>query len=111
MKRECLVTIKPLYNSGLTQVALQGIRKQSVEDAEKLLSKRVASFMMSKGFAKEAEYVSIVADWHRANDERGVNQISRCKANYSMLNYILDEWMPWHKETYDFSTIDINRLV
>ena len=26
-----------------------------------------------------------------------------------MLNMILDEWMPWHKELYDFSNIDINR--
>jgi len=24
---------------------------------------------------------------------------------------ILDEWMPWHKENYDFSTIDINKQV
>ncbi|KAJ7386040.1 hypothetical protein OS493_012374 [Desmophyllum pertusum] len=22
---------------------------------------------------------------------------------------VLDEWMPWHTELYDFSTIDINR--
>lgn len=28
-----------------------------------------------------------------------------------MLNYILDEWMPWHKDDYDFSKIDINRPV
>ena len=29
--------------------------------------------------------------------------------NYEMLNYVLDDWMPWHRENYDFSTIDINR--
>ncbi|KAK3752537.1 hypothetical protein QZH41_016313 [Actinostola sp. cb2023] len=28
-----------------------------------------------------------------------------------MLNYILDEWMPWHTNNYDFSTIDVNRPV
>lgn len=29
-----------------------------------------------------------------------------------MLNMILDEWMPpWHRENYDFSTIDINRYI
>ncbi|KAJ7394540.1 hypothetical protein OS493_000355 [Desmophyllum pertusum] len=28
-----------------------------------------------------------------------------------MLNYVLDEWMPWHVENYDFRTIDINRPV
>ena len=95
---------------GLTQVALQGVRKQSVEDAEKLLSKRVATFMSSKGFTEESKYVSVIAEWHRANDERGMDQISRSRANYNLLNYLLDIWMPWHREKYDFSTIDINRL-
>ena len=28
-----------------------------------------------------------------------------------MLNMILDEWMPWHVDLYDFSTIDINRYL
>ncbi|XP_077869194.1 uncharacterized protein LOC144360307 [Saccoglossus kowalevskii] len=26
-----------------------------------------------------------------------------------MLNYILEDLMPWHKEVYDFATIDVNR--
>ena len=95
--------------TGLTQVSLQGLRKQSVEDAEKLLSTRVATFLESKGYQSEAEYVQIIADWHRGNDERGLSQLERSRANYALLNYVLDEWMPWHRRNYDFTSIDINR--
>ena len=28
-----------------------------------------------------------------------------------MLNMILDDWMPWHRNNYDFSSIDINRSI
>ena len=56
-------------------------------------------------------YVEIVAGWHEAADGRGLSQLERCRKNYAMLNMILDEWMPWHKEVYDFATIDINRQV
>lgn len=97
------------YCSDLTQVSLQGLRKQSVEDAERLLSTSVARFFRSRGYVAEAEYVQIIADWHRANDERGLSQLERSRANYGLLNYLLDEWMPWHRDNYDFASIDINR--
>ena len=42
-------------------------------------------------------------------DGRGISQLERCKKNYAMLNLILDERMPWHREVYDFRSIDINR--
>ena len=96
--------------TGLTHAALTGQRKQSVVDAERLLSLHVAKFFKDKGYQAEAEYVSIIANWHEASDGRGMTQFQRCKANYSMLNYVLDEWMPWHRETYDFSLMDINRF-
>lgn len=57
----------------------------------------------------EGEYVEIVAGWHEAADGRGLTELKCCKNNYVMLNMILDEWMPWHRQTYDFSTNDINR--
>lgn len=95
--------------TGLTHTALTGQRKQSVSDAERLLSHHVAKFFKKKGYEKEAEYVSIIADWHEASDGRGMSQLQRSKANYRMLNYILDEWMPWHRTNYNFSLIDINK--
>lgn len=98
-------------NTGLTYTALAGKRKQSVVDAEKLLSYNVAEFFRQKGYCKEYEYVKVIAQWHEASDGRGISQLQRCRYNHEMLGYILDEWMPWHRENYDFSTIDINRYV
>ena len=95
--------------TGLTHTALVGKRKQSVIDAEKLLSFHVAAFLDEKGYKREAEYVQIVAKWHEASDGRGVTQLNRCRANYSMLNYIMEELIPWYNESNDLSSIDINR--
>ncbi|KAI8494599.1 hypothetical protein Bbelb_278250 [Branchiostoma belcheri] len=51
-------------DTDLTYAALVGLRKQSVSDAEKLLSHAVAQFFKSKGYESEAQYVKVVADWH-----------------------------------------------
>lgn len=82
--------------TGLTLVALRGERKESVQDAERMLF-LVAKFLREHGYEMEARYVQIVADWHEAADARGISQLDRCKKNYAMLNLILDEWMPWHR--------------
>lgn len=95
--------------SGLTHAALVGKRKQSLIDAERLLSYHVVESLERHGYINEAEYVKVVVNWHEATDGRGLTQLQRCKYNYKMLNYILDKWMPWHMTNYDFSTIDINR--
>ena len=96
-------------NTGLTYTALAGKRKQSVVDAERLLSYHVADFFREKGYENEYQYVKVIAQWHESSDGRGISQLKRSQYNYEMLNYILDEWMPWHKDDYDFSKIDINR--
>ena len=95
--------------SGLTHAALVGKRKQSVKDAERLLSYHVVASLDRHGHNTEADYVRIIAQWHEASDGRGLSQLQRCRYNYEMLNFILDEWMPWHTDTYNFATIDINR--
>ena len=51
----------------------------------------------------------IISNEHEASDGRGLSQLQRSKYNYEMLNYVLDDWMPWHHENYDFPTIDIDR--
>ena len=96
-------------NTGLTHAALVGERKQSVPDAEKMFSYLAAKFLREHGYETEAYYVETVAGWHEAADGRGLTELERCRKNYSMLNMILDEWMPWHRDNYDFTTIDINR--
>ena len=86
-----------------------GKRRQSVKDAERLLSYHVADSLQRHGYIEEANYVRIVAQWHESSDGRGLSQLQRCRFNYQMLNFILEELMPWYDECYDFSTIDINR--
>ena len=104
---------KAMRNSmtGLTPAALIGSRKQSVPDAEKLLSFHVAKFFRDNNYDGEAEYVETVAKWHEASDGRGLGQLQRCRQNYGMLNYILDEWIPWQRDVYDLSLLDINKYV
>jgi hypothetical protein len=96
-------------NTGLTFASLTGERKQSVVDAERMLSYLVSKFLNENGYEKEGAYINIVAGWHEAADGRGLSELERCKKNYAMLNMILDDWMPWYKTTPDLSTIDINR--
>jgi len=95
--------------TGLTHAALTGERKQSVVDAERMLSFLVSRFLSEHGYIREAHYVNTVAGWHEAADGRGVTELERCRKNYAMLNMVLDEWMPWHNDSYNFSLININR--
>ena len=79
--------------TGLTLAALRGERKQSVQDAERILSFLVAKFLREHGYEMEAKYVEIVAGWPEAADGRGISQLERCRKYYAILNQILDEWM------------------
>ena len=95
--------------SGLTYPALVGLRKQSVEDAERMFSLPLANFMEAKGYTAEAQYIRAVNGWRRATDERGLSQLERCRLNHKFLQYILDDLMPWHHSKYDFSLLEVNR--
>ena len=68
--------------SGLTYPALNGQRKQSVRDAERLFSKPMLKFMLRKNYKFEADYIKVVLNWRRLPDERGLSQL---KFNYEML--------------------------
>ena len=61
--------------TGLTLAALTGERKQSVVDAERMLSYLVATFLCENGYGKEGEYVRIVAGWHEAADGSGLSEL------------------------------------
>jgi len=43
--------------SGLTYPALVGLRKQSVQDAERMFSEPLAEFMERKGYTEECKYI------------------------------------------------------
>ena len=82
-----------------------------MRDAERLLSKEMVSFMRKRGYSFEAHYIDAILNWRRSSDERGLTQLERSRFNYQMLNYLLDELMPWHKDCYDFSTLEVNRYI
>ena len=98
-------------SSGLTYPALTGARKQSVVDAERLFSPKLAAFMYRKGYVYEAKYIDTIWNWRRACDERGLSELDRSHFNHEFLNLILDELIPWHRESYDFSLLEVNRYV
>lgn len=64
-------------SSGLTYPAFVGSRKQSVVDAERLFNPKLAAFMEKKGYTCEANYISVIWNWHRASDERGLSSLQR----------------------------------
>ncbi len=110
MLEKCVETLEN-RESLLTYPALTGQHKQSVRDAERLLSKEMVEFMKRKGYSFEAKYIETILNWRRYSDERGLTQLLCCRYNYDMLNYLLYELMPWYKENYDFSTLEVNGYV
>ena len=98
-------------HTGLTYTALTGKRKQSVSDAEKLLSTAVADWCKNNGHPEEGRVIEVIANWHKASDGRGLDEETRKKYNIAMLDFILEDWMPWYKENKDYSTLDPNRFI
>ena len=96
-------------STGLTYTALTGKRKQSVPDAEKLLSGAVSTWLIKHNYHREGQFVEIVANWHKATDGRGISEEQRKCYNEAMLNFLLEDWMPWYESNMDFSTLDANR--
>ena len=78
-------------------------------DAEHLFQPDLAAFMEEKDYHNEARYIRVIWNGRRAGDERGLSELQHSKFNYQLLNMILDELMPWYKETYDFSLLEVNR--
>ena len=98
-------------STGLTVPALTGERKQSITDVERLFGAGLLEWLKRKQYNAEAKYVEVIHNWHRATDERGLSELQRSRFNYEMLNYILDDLMPWYKVNYDLSLLEVNRYV
>ena len=96
-------------SSNLTYAALTGERKQSVQDAECLFSLDMVAFMKTKGYVYEEKFISVICNWRRAHDERGLTDLQRCRYNYEFLTVILEELMPWYSTHPDFSFLEVNQ--
>ena len=97
--------------TGLTYPALTGKRKQSVPDAENLLSAAVADWCKSNNYPEEGRVIEVITNWHKASDGRGLSEDTRKKYNLAMLDFLLEDWMPWYKDNRDYSTLDPNRFI
>ena len=99
-------------STGLTYPALTGVRKQSVEDVEKLFGEGVIRFMEQHKYENEAKYLRTVRNWRRAVDERGLSDIQRQQFCSEFLDYILKDLIPWYSvEKKDLSTLEVNRCI
>ena len=67
--------------------------------------------MERKKYNYEASYIRAVLGWREACDQRGLSELERCRRNYCMLNFMLDELLPWHNQVYDFSLLEVNRYL
>ena len=98
-------------STGLTYEALTGKQKQSVPHCEEIFSRGVLEFMQRNGHANEAKFIETVRNWHKAADGRGLSEQTRSQYNKDMLNFLLEDWMPWFQQESDYSTIDILRPI
>lgn len=64
--------------------------------------------MDKQGYDVEARHLSVIHNWRRACDERGLCSDLRSQFNDNLKTYILDELMPWH-ENSDLSFLEVNR--
>ncbi len=108
--------------TGLTYPALTGVRKQSVQDVERLFGpgviafmtsstyNTIIAFMTSSSYNTEAKYLSIIRNWRRAIDERGLEVKQRQQFLQDFKEYICEDLMPWYADGLkDFSLLEVNR--
>lgn len=95
--------------SGLTKTALTGINKQSVPDCERIFSAPMVDYMRRHGHQREMSFIRTIHNWHKASDGRGLSDNQRNTYNINMLDWLLEDWMPWYRNNRDYSTLDINR--
>ncbi len=98
-------------STGLTYPALTGVRKQSVQDVERLFGEGVIKFMEAKQYMPEAIYLRVVRNWRRAIDERGLGESTRQQFLQEFKDFICADLMPWYIHSKDFSLLEVNRCV
>lgn len=64
--------------------------------------------MRKNNYEFEEKYVTVILNWRRASDERGLSTSERSKYNMELLQFIKDDLIPWNKK-YDLSTMEVNK--
>ena len=67
--------------------------------------------MEEKQYNSEAKYLKVNRNWRRAVDERRLPDATRQIFNKELLDFILDDLMPWHRTAgmRNFSLMEVNR--
>ena len=76
----------------LTLPALTGIRKQNVQDIERLFG----NSMERKRYEPEVMFLRAVRNWRRAIDERRLEEIQRQQFLHEFKVYVCEDLMPWY---------------
>lgn len=94
--------------TGLTYEAVSGKNKQSVPDCEKMISPGVISFMERNGYHEDAKVIRLLHNWHKAVDGRGLTEEERSQHCKNLLEWIIEDWIPWAGDNPDYSLLDVN---
>ena len=78
-----------------------------MEDVECLFAD--SAFMNREGYEFEAKYLQVIHNWRCAVDECGLTDEQRHTYNLDLLQFILDDLMPWHTQTADYSLLEVIR--
>lgn len=66
-----------IQNSGCTHAALICKHKQNLKNAERLLSYHVVASVQRHGHPREAPFVQVLVNWHKASDGHGLSQLKQ----------------------------------
>ncbi|CAB3977744.1 Hypothetical predicted protein [Paramuricea clavata] len=76
-----------------------------------ILRRAYLTFLKGKVIYQRLVLLKLYANWHKAADGRVISEELRSKYNTEMVNFILDDWMPWWKEDRNFATLDVLRPI
>ncbi|XP_077987455.1 uncharacterized protein LOC144442058 [Glandiceps talaboti] len=91
--------------------ALTGKRNLTVGDCEIMFSIGLIDYFEEEGYTNEKRFAEIVLNWHKASVVHGISDQTRKDYNKGILNYILEDWMPYQNEVPGFSYLDVNRPI
>jgi len=67
------------------------------------------AYMDKTGHESEKEVLTILHQWHKAVDGRGLTEETRSRYCKEMKDWLLRDWIPYLGQVEDYSAIDVNR--
>ena len=73
-----------------------------------MISPGVISFMERNGYHEDAKVIRLLHNWHKAVDGRGLTEEERSQHCKHLLEWIIEDWIPWTGDNPDYSLLDVN---